>query len=145
MAVLLCVILLSQCEKEKGKTKDDFAGTIYEIEGFLIKLPREYKEINKKGEDRAFASKEGEIAIIVFRENVSEIRKFYALTYSTSTLLNCNAYLFIERQREGFRKIIKARLEIFPNTKDIQITILAKELEKNYNKMMDILQTIRVE
>lgn len=103
----------------------------------------EYKKINEREGDVLFSSKTGEISIIVFKENISLIRKFYDLSTSTSfNLPNCKGYLFIEKKREGFRRLIKIRLEIFPNTRDIQITILALELEKNYNKIIDMLKTI---
>lgn len=147
MGVLLCLVLTSQCGKESIHQNLDFSENLYKRGGFSIRLYPEYKKINEKEEGVLFASQNGEISIIIFKENVSEIRKFYTLTYSTSTftLPNCNAYLFIEKQKEGFRRLIKARLEIFPATSDIQITILALELEKNYNKLMDMLRTIKLE
>lgn len=145
--LLLCVILTSQCGRENIPQNLDFSHNIYKKGTFSIKLYPEYKKINEKEEGVLFSSPKGEISIMVFRENISPIKKFYALTYSTKTftLSNCNAYLFIEKEKEGFKRLIKARLEIFPEKDDIQITIIAYELEKNYNKIMDMLGTIKLE
>lgn len=147
LGLLLCIILFSQCTKEKITQSLDSSGNIYKTEGLSIRLYPEYKKINEKEEGVLFASKDGEIAIILFKENVSEIKKFYSLTPATQTftLKNCKAYLFTEKQRDGFKRLIKSRLEIFPDTRDIQITILACCLEKNYNKMTDMLLTIECE
>jgi|GEM_PF-6215211 len=147
--LLLCVILFSQCQKGRisEEPNPDFIGNLYKTNyGFSIKLYPEYKKIRETKDGVLFSSKNGEIAIIVFKENVAPIKKFYFLTYSTSTLKlkNCYSYLFTEDKKEGFRRLKKVRLEIFPEERDIQITIIAFE-EKKYNKMMDMLSTIKIE
>lgn len=90
---------------------------------------------------------EGDIAIIVFRETSKDIKRYYALSFGTSSfkLENCDSYIFTEKQKEGFREFLKTRLEIFPHQRDIQVTIIAKETKKRYNKIMDIFSTIRIE
>ncbi len=140
---------MSQCGKEQRNLKPnpDFTGNIYKIEGLSVKLYPEYKKIKEDEAGILFSSDNGEIAIIVFREDVIPLRKFYSSKYGTSTisLENCHSYLFLDMEKDGFRRFQKARLEIFPQNKDIQITILAREIEKKSNKMMDMLSTIKIE
>lgn len=144
LGVLLCVILFAQCKKEISQNQNlNTSSNIYETEEFSIRLYPEYKKISEREGDVLFSSKTGEISIIIFKENISQIRKFYALTSTSAfALSHCNAYLFIEKRKEGFKRLINLRIEIFPKTADIQITILALELEKNYNKIIDMLETI---
>ncbi|MEW6007702.1 MAG: hypothetical protein AB1595_06090 [bacterium] len=148
LGLLLLVILLSHCAKEK-LVKESPDKTPYKTDyGFSILLYPEYKKV-KENENGVLFSRdnEGEIAIIAFMEGSSQIKKYYSLSFGTSsfTLENCDSYIFTEKQKEGFREFLKTRLEIFPEKRDIQITLIAKETKKRYNKIMGILSTIKIE
>ncbi|MEW6102982.1 MAG: hypothetical protein AB1630_04050 [bacterium] len=148
LAPLLLAILLSHCTKEKLLKESPDRISYNTDYGLSILLYPEYKKV-KENENCVLFSRdnEGDIAIIVFRETSKDIKRYYALSFGTSSfkLENCDSYIFTEKQKEGFREFLKTRLEIFPHQRDIQVTIIAKETKKRYNKIMDIFSTIRIE
>jgi len=143
------LLLCCHCKKEIIKKNHNFTENIYKTDyGLSIKIPKEYKKINETSDGVLFSKGGNEdIAILLWTEDVPILKKFYTQTKEAIIfkLENQDAYLLTKKEKIGFGRYVNVRLEIFPEGKDIQITVLARIKEKDYEKIIATLSTIKIE
>lgn len=157
-----------QEELRLPEAKTDFSGEFYENRdyGFKIKLYPEYKKIKEEGDAVLFAQKDGNITILFWKEGGEAIKQFYQTVYREKERLkdkkvlsalglerkpelfepfkaekSCS-FIILTTEREGFERAIKIRIEIFPEGKDSQITVIGIANEKGLNKVWEMINTI---
>lgn len=156
-----------QEELKLPQAKTDFSGEFYENQdyGFKIKLYPEYKKIKEEGGGVLFAEKDGNITILFWKEGGEAIKQFYQAVYKDKGMLKdkkalsalgierkpeffepfiTNSFIILTTEREGFERVIKVRIEIFPEGGDSQITVLGIANEKGLKKVWDMINTITI-
>ncbi len=152
------------------EVKTDFSGQFYEKTdyGFKIKLYAEYKKIKEEGEAVLFAEKDGNISILFWKEEGEDIKQFYQAVYKEKERLKdkkvlsalgierkpeifepfnrekADSFIILTTEREGFERVIKARIEIFPEGRDSQITVIGIANEKGLKKVWEMINTITI-
>lgn len=168
--LLLWLVGCGQEEIKLPQAKTDFAGQLYENQGygFKIKLYADYKKIREEEEAVLFTEKDSKITILFWKEGGEVIKQFYQAVYKEKERLkekevlsalgveknpeifelfkveNADSFIILATEREGFEKVIKTRIEIFPEGKDTQITVSAIANEKGLRKVWDVLHTITI-
>jgi len=172
LAPLLLLWLLG-CGQEALKlpeAKTDFSGQFYENGDyrFKIKLYTEYKKIKEEGDAVLFAEKNGNISILFWKDGGGVIKQFYQAIYKEKARLKdkkvlsalgiernpeffepfraekADSFIILTTEREGFEKVIKVRIEIFPEEGDSQITVFGIANEKGLKKVWDMINTITI-
>ncbi|MBU1262000.1 hypothetical protein KKG61_04080 [bacterium] len=152
------------------EAKTDFSGECYENGDyrFKIKLYADYKKIKEEGEAVLFAEKDGNITIIFWKEGGETIKQFYQAIYKEKERLKdkkvlsalgierkpdifepfkvekADSFIILTTEREGFEKIIRIKIEIFPEGSDIQITVLGIANEKELKRVWEMINTITI-
>ena len=159
-----------QKEVRLPEVKTDFSGEFYENQdyGFKIKLYPEYKKVKEEGEAVLFAQKDGNISILFWKEGGEAIKQFYKGVYKKKEMLSekkvlsalgierkpeffepfraekAESFIILTTEREGFERVIKVRIEIFPEGGNSQITVLGIANEKGLKKVWDMINTITI-
>ncbi|MDI6751997.1 MAG: hypothetical protein QME07_03975 [bacterium] len=168
--LLLWLLGCGQEELRLPEVKTDFSGQFYEKTDhkFKIKLYAEYKKIKEEEEAVLFAEKEGNISILFWKEGGGAIKQFYQTVYKEKERLKdkkvlsalgltrkpeifepfnrerADSFIILTTEREGFEKVIKARIEIFPKSEDSQITVIGIANEKGLKKVWEMINTITI-
>ncbi len=172
LAPLLLLWLLG-CGQEGLRLPDaktDFSGEHYEDWDyrFKIKLYPEHKKIKEEGETVLFAAKDGNISILFWKKDGETIKQFYQAVYKEKERLKDKkvlsalgieskpeffepfktekavSFIILTQEREGFERVIKVRIEIFPEGADTQITVIGIANENGLKKVWDMINTITI-